>query len=549
MKKIIITSLFLLNLLLFFSFVAPKAKAQTTTRPLVGALRWDGYYGSKADEVATQGNDPIGAGVVEKLSPSDWHYRLPFFGQVVSDTAITLPGYSQAIIDQEIAYAKNAGIDYWIFDRYFDSVHLSDALHYYLSSSHANDIKFTFMCDPGTWGIPVAASGTAYDFNTNEQRFFSLMKQPNFQTVLGGRPLIYMGFVSDSWMTTYWGNYGGFKGMISRIRKDAQTAGLANPYIVIMDFTPQTAHNYVVDDGADAISSYAAVTSPTTTETYQDLVTFAENFWASEKSTGSNTIPTVMTGWDNRPMKVAPQLSWYPIDSNMNLYYQAGTPAQIAAHLADGLNFVKNNPTVDPANTLVIYAWDEILEGGWLIPTLGDGTDGTAKLDAVKTVLTDNIPVGTLESISTSGLVQGWMADKDNPVPYVGIYIDGHYGTGTFLAYVHATISRPDVLAAIGYGATSGFEYQIPSQYLTDGKTHKIYVYGIDADWTGVPVPGGTNPLLAQSGMAIPIATGKPGDLNNDGKVDIYDYNILVANYGHPYTVYDYNTLVANYGR
>ena len=41
----------------------------------------------------------------------------------------------------------------------------------------------------------------------------------------------------------------------------------------------------------------------------------------------------------------------------------------------------------------------------------------------------------------------------------------------------------------------------------------------------------------------------KPGDFNGDGKVDISDYNLLISNFGNPYTIFDYNTLVANYGK
>lgn len=38
------------------------------------------------------------------------------------------------------------------------------------------------------------------------------------------------------------------------------------------------------------------------------------------------------------------------------------------------------------------------------------------------------------------------------------------------------------------------------------------------------------------------------GDLNNDDKVDINDYNLVKDNFGSPYTIYDYNDLVTNYG-
>ena len=40
-----------------------------------------------------------------------------------------------------------------------------------------------------------------------------------------------------------------------------------------------------------------------------------------------------------------------------------------------------------------------------------------------------------------------------------------------------------------------------------------------------------------------------PGDLNNAGKVALLDYNIIISNFGPPYTIFDYNTLVGNYGK
>lgn len=43
--------------------------------------------------------------------------------------------------------------------------------------------------------------------------------------------------------------------------------------------------------------------------------------------------------------------------------------------------------------------------------------------------------------------------------------------------------------------------------------------------------------------------TNSIGDLNSDGKVDINDYNIMVRDFGHPYTIFDYNELVANFGK
>jgi len=39
-----------------------------------------------------------------------------------------------------------------------------------------------------------------------------------------------------------------------------------------------------------------------------------------------------------------------------------------------------------------------------------------------------------------------------------------------------------------------------------------------------------------------------PGDLNTDGHVNIFDYNLLVSKFGNPYTIFDYNDLVTNFG-
>lgn len=41
----------------------------------------------------------------------------------------------------------------------------------------------------------------------------------------------------------------------------------------------------------------------------------------------------------------------------------------------------------------------------------------------------------------------------------------------------------------------------------------------------------------------------RPGDLNGDGNVDSTDFNKMVSNFGHPYTIFDYNILVGNFGK
>ena len=46
-----------------------------------------------------------------------------------------------------------------------------------------------------------------------------------------------------------------------------------------------------------------------------------------------------------------------------------------------------------------------------------------------------------------------------------------------------------------------------------------------------------------------PTPTLLHGDLNSDGHVNQADYDLLVANFGNPYTIFDYNILVGNWGK
>ncbi len=60
------------------------------------------------------------------------------------------------------------------------------------------------------------------------------------------------------------------------------------------------------------------------------------------------------------------------------------TPAQLAQHLREALEWTRQNRDLNPANAILVYAWNENDEGGWLIPTLAEGT---TRLDALAKVL------------------------------------------------------------------------------------------------------------------------------------------------------------------
>ena len=89
------------------------ARLETTARgpPIVGAIRWDAYFATPGTEELEDKN----FGVVSRATTGDmsakkWHYRLPFFGKEVNDTAVVVNGNSADIMGQELEYAAQHGV-------------------------------------------------------------------------------------------------------------------------------------------------------------------------------------------------------------------------------------------------------------------------------------------------------------------------------------------------------------------------------------------------------------------------------------------------------
>jgi len=167
-------------------------------------------------------------------------------------------------------------------------------------------------------------------------------------------------------------------------------------------------------------------------------------------------------------------------------------------------------------------------------------------------------PIGYLDGVVLpEGYVGGWAFDPDDSSVsiQVKIYFDGPKETGTLVSTVATDGYRPDANAASQITGNHGFTISIPGSF-RDGRTHNVYVYAVDS---------GNNSLVALSGNPKSFslaAVRKQGDLNNDNRVDIFDYNILVGNFGrtgsgivgdidsnNKVDIFDYNTLVGNFGQ
>lgn len=337
-------------------------------RPLIGVIRWDAWDNSGAP----------GKAMELSLGPQRYHYRLPFFGKIVSENEVSIGGYTQAVVDREIAFAKAGGIDYWAFLLYEPDTSMSRALSFYLSSAKKRDIRFCAIATPNSFG-------NADTFHDKMQRVISLMAEPSYQKTACNRPLLYLFDVSDAWIEA-WGGQDGANRLFDEFRAGVKAKGMNTPYIVVMDFVPSHAKKVADIIHAEAVSSYAVSGSGTNGQPYVSLTDTAKSFWESCAATGAQVVPIVMAGWDRRPRieHPVPWETWQKPGEGMDKYYLMPTPQELAAHIQDAMRWVAAKGDLCPAQTVIAYAWNEHDEGGWLCPTLNpDGTANKERLDAI----------------------------------------------------------------------------------------------------------------------------------------------------------------------
>ncbi len=138
-------------------------------------------------------------------------------------------------------------------------------------------------------------------------------------------------------------------------------------------------------------------------------------------------------------------------------------------------------------------------------------------------------------------------------------YIADTNALGEAVKYLRSTSGLPVITNEVGQQGNAD-----PNQ--VTGVMQKIVDLGLPyALWFSMDTnpPNGARALNETSGTLRPngqayanfiknklqATTKIPGNLNGDSKVDTADYNIMVANFGRPYTIFDYNLLVANFGK
>jgi hypothetical protein len=325
----------------------------TVNEPVtIGAIRWDAWF-----------TDPEVVNPYEKaLCPIEWHGRLPFYSRIISDTLVEVRGDTQEAVDQEIAYAKAGGIDYWAFLYYSNTVrddgfkhdYMNRARRLYLSSKHKSDIHFCLIINPRHSGSEI-----------NE--FLDMMQEPTYQKVADGRPLLYIRYWDPTHTPSAWfGSNENCRTYMDNFRAKIVAQGLKTPYCVVLTQSPEGWRNVAIASGMDAISAYTSWGGSNYTQMHFAHIAY----WNRMKATGIKVVPNMTAGWGG------------PQDSNGDTMQP--TPDELSTHLRAGYKWIDTNPDVAESKTMLFYAWNEVAEGGWLVPDKGQGP---ARLEAIRKVV------------------------------------------------------------------------------------------------------------------------------------------------------------------
>lgn len=80
--------------------------------------------------------------------------------------------------------------------------------------------------------------------------------------------------------------------------------------------------------------------------------------------------PCILAGWDCRPWETE---WWGNTTGYRSCYATDRDGVTFAGHIKNAAVWIKNHPGCAESDLGFIYAWDEVCEGGFMIPTKSEG--------------------------------------------------------------------------------------------------------------------------------------------------------------------------------
>ena len=142
------------------SLLLHELAAATPPPVRVGAIRWDNWNGLAAGGSA--------ADTVHCMSAAPWHSRVPFCGKVINASAVDFDCATPEVMRKELAFAAQAGVDYWAFVQYANATSLSAALANYLAEPNKQGVNFAALIQTGN--LPKSDEASIWLFAAEDKR-------------------------------------------------------------------------------------------------------------------------------------------------------------------------------------------------------------------------------------------------------------------------------------------------------------------------------------------------------------------------------------------
>lgn len=279
------------------------------------------------------------------------------------------------IMEKQIDYASDNGLDFFSFCWYQSASQdqwivnaLNSGLDLYLKSKNRNRLEFSLFVSNHDESFTMGPN----EWNFCTDKWVGLFQENGYMKV-DGRPVIV--FNRHDLLLKKWGSVDNLKNAFKLLNNKAVAAGLKEPLIGIVALPgPENGWNNLVDMKTAGYSFFTgynygndiSAAGSNLEQPYSQLPKTSNYIWNLFAAKNLLPyVPTVSTGWDMRPWETSVPKAFY---------YTPRNAENIAGFVNDALSWVKQNPDRTFSEPyIVLYAWNENGEGGYLTPTKSEG--------------------------------------------------------------------------------------------------------------------------------------------------------------------------------
>ena len=456
------TTFFAALALVGVALATPDAAVAVVPDPLVGAIRWDAW----APQYSYSGPTLY----------TDYSYREPVQGWHNSG----VPDHA-AIVDREIDWAADHGLDYWSFVWYPQTTGdpqgaIMAAFDDYMASPKHGRIKFTFMIQTEwvAYGAPGDPASHESHWRTDFVPYLvAKFKDPQYVKVNGNRPLLYWFDTAklahcDAGFCTRW------REELQYLTDRTKAAGLGAPFLVDNTYDVAAATAF----GLHGVTSYGPAGARPWGSIGQTCFRDQADRDRGNRATthpGLVTVPGLTPLADGRPR-------------GHDWWVDQPTYGEWERHARETYDWARNNPTrTTTPPTILTYAWNELDEGGpGIVPTK---QNGTMFLDAIRAVTTGEFPDSYDDVLNGDSCQVTYVGAWSRAFPVQGLFNNDE-----------TTTDQPGANAQLTWSGTTGFE--IASLRGPDRGQLQVMVDGVVRGIVDLYAPSPTRATFTVDGLA-----------------------------------------------